>query len=33
MRDATEVKITGRDIPKVVEVTSREYGLTKDEAR
>jgi hypothetical protein len=31
MRDATEVKITGRDIPKVVELTGREYSLNKDE--
>jgi hypothetical protein len=31
MREATEVKITGRDIPKVVELASREYRLNQDE--
>jgi len=31
MRDATEVRITGRDIPKVVELTGREFNFVKDE--
>lgn len=31
MRDATEVPITSRDIPKVVELTGKEYRLSQSE--
>lgn len=31
MQDATAAKITGVDIPKVVELTSKEYGLNQGE--
>jgi hypothetical protein len=31
MRDATEAKITSTDVPGVVELTSREFNLTKEE--
>ena len=32
MRDATEAKIIGDDIPKVVELASKEYGINQSES-